>query len=123
MKLKARIHAKYPKNWKTEIVPAVRERSGGRCECRGECELHRTNPGPRRCEELDGKPAKWARGKIMLTTAHTCDCDPPCGNLDHLLHMCNRCHLRLDVKIHVQHRYRNKRILQEKLGQLTIEAI
>jgi hypothetical protein len=32
--------ARYPKNWKTEIVPAIRVRSGNRCECMGECGLH-----------------------------------------------------------------------------------
>lgn len=91
---------KYPKNWK-EIVAKIAERSGGRCECMGECGLHRTNPGPRRCVEVNGRPASWARGKIVLTTAHLCH-DESCDDLEHLRHMCQRCHLRYDSQHHQQ---------------------
>ena len=115
-----RIRAKYPENWK-DIVAAVRLRSGNRCECHGECGLHRTNPGPRLCVEENGQRAKWASGRVVLTTAHICDCDPPCGNVSHLLHLCNRCHLRLDVQLHINHRRRNLRILREKQGQMRLE--
>ncbi len=94
---------KYPENWK-EIVAKVAARSGGICECRSECGLHKTNPGPRRCIERNGEPAHWAKGKVVLTTAHLCECDPLCGNLKHLKHMCQRCHLRVDVKLHTRHR-------------------
>lgn len=118
---KQRIRAKYPENWK-EIVAQVDKRSGGRCECDGRCGLHRTHPGPRRCTERNGHPAKWARGKVVLTTAHLCDCDPPCGILEHLGHYCQRCHLRIDVKIHQEHRKRNLRVFREKAGQLTLES-
>lgn len=62
------------------------------------CGLHHEH----RCEERNGTKAKWAKGKVVLTTAHTCTCEPPCGNLDHLLHLCNRCHLRLDVEQHMK---------------------
>lgn len=94
---------KYPADWK-EVSRWVRfERAKGRCECHGECGLHKTNPGPRRCCEINGQDAKWAKGKVVLTTAHTCDCDPPCSNPKHLLALCNRCHLRLDVTLHVRH--------------------
>jgi hypothetical protein len=45
----------------------------------------------------------------VLTTAHlnapggVCTCDPLCGDETHLKVMCNRCHLRYDVKLHVGH--------------------
>lgn len=93
--------AKYPDNWKSEVVPAVRERSGNRCECTGECGLHKTTG---RCTERHERRARWARGIVILTTAHLCECDPLCGNLCHLKHMCQRCHLRVDVKLHTRHR-------------------
>jgi len=32
--------ARYPKDWKSEIVPRIRARSGNRCECRGECGIN-----------------------------------------------------------------------------------
>jgi hypothetical protein len=107
---------KYPENWK-QIVAQIAQRSGGRCECSGECGLHKTNPGPRRCMERNGSEATWAKGRIVLTTAHLCKCDPPCGNLEHLKHMCQRCHLRVDVKLHQKHRRerRNREAGQQDL--------
>ena len=96
---------RYPKDWPV-ISRRIRERSGGQCECLGECGLHRTHPGPRRCEERNGQPAKWAKGKIVLTVAHMnapggpCRCEPLCGNEEHLRSMCPRCHLRYDIAHH-----------------------
>jgi hypothetical protein len=107
--------ALYPKDWKA-ISLRIRERSGGRCECIGECGLH----GPtdkqidavanedgltisriRRCEERNGEPAKWARGKIVLTVAHL-DHDPTRCDDDNLKAMCQRCHLRYDREHHAE---------------------
>lgn len=93
---------KYPKNWKF-IVAEIAERSGGRCECTGECGLHRTTGGPRRCVEVGGQPAIWARGRVVLTTAHLCH-NERCARRKHLKHMCQRCHLRYDAKLHARHR-------------------
>jgi hypothetical protein len=105
--------SKYPKDWK-EVVLAVRKRSGDRCECQGQCGLHKTTPGPRRCEEVNGRAARWARGRVVLTTAHLCECQPLCGNLAHLIHACQRCHLRIDVELHKKHRRENR---ERKAGQ------
>lgn len=66
---------KYPADWKL-ISLRIRERSGGQCECDGECGLHRTTPGPRRCAERNHEPARWARGRVVLTVAHL-NHDPP----------------------------------------------
>ena len=95
----------YPKEW-AAISRAIRNRSGGQCECSGECGLHRTHPGPRQCEERQGHAARWARGTIILTVAHLngiggpCHCRPLCGTPDHLKAMCQRCHLRYDMPMH-----------------------
>ena len=98
MPIKPENAARYPKDWK-RISASIRERSGGQCECAGECGLHRTTPGPRRCVERNGEPAKWAKGKIVLTVAHLNhqpeDCRP-----DNLKAMCQRCHLRYDHDHH-----------------------
>jgi len=89
----------YPKNWKA-IVKEIGERSGGRCECLGECGLHPPKSGKvRRCIEINGTKAKWARGKIMLTTAHL-NHKPMDARRSNLRHMCQRCHLRYDVDHH-----------------------
>ena len=102
-------YKRYPTNWR-EISLRIRARSGGRCECAGECGLHRTTPGPRRCCETNGSPAKWARGKVILTVAHLgapkLDGTPgdPHDKMDvrdeNLKAMCQRCHLRYDAKEH-----------------------
>jgi len=92
----------YPPDWE-EISRHIRfDIAKGRCQCEGECGLHRTTPGPRRCIEKNGHEAKWARGKIVLTTAHLCECDPLCGNEAHLKAMCQRCHLRVDQDLHAK---------------------
>jgi hypothetical protein len=109
----------YPPNW-PEVRQACLERSEGRCECCGECGLHRTHPGPRRCVERQHEPALWARGKIVLTTAHMCDCIPLCGDVTHLKMLCQRCHLRVDHELHKKHAAETRRKHKEAAGQLAL---
>ena len=110
--------SKYPDNWK-EISHRVRfERAKGQCECCGECGLHRTSPGPRRCTEINGQIGNWMRGKVMLTVAHLdyangpCKCfeetGKKCGILEHLKAMCQRCHLRIDIPHHTRNAARTR---------------
>lgn len=89
---------RYPDDWE-EISLAIRQRSGGQCECEGECGLHRTHPGPRRCQERHGELAKWARGRVVLTVAHL-NHDPQDCRPENLKAMCQRCHLRYDAPHH-----------------------
>lgn len=91
---------RYPprKEWQA-LRAAILERAGGACECVGECGLHRTTPGPRRCTEVNGTLATWARGKIVLTIAHL-DHQPENNALENLRAFCQRCHLRYDAKHH-----------------------
>lgn len=113
---------KYPDNWK-EFSRGIRHgRAGRRCECVGECGLHTTHPGPRRCTEMDGTPAAFARGIVVLTTAHLCKCDPLCADPEHVKAMCNRCHLRVDVELHVKHAAANRMRKKESAGQLSMLA-
>lgn len=103
-------YSRYPDDWKA-ISRRIRDRSGGQCECEGECGLHRTTGGPRRCVEQNGQPALWANGKIILTVAHlgaTRDDGSPGDPHDkmdvrdvNLKALCQRCHLRYDIKEHV----------------------
>jgi len=110
--------ADYPTNWR-KIVVEIRERARGRCECRGECGLHRTHPGPRRCVERQGKPAAWARGMIVLTTAHLCH-RKKCARRAHLRAMCQRCHLRYDAR---QRAANASRTRDARRGQLRLPGI
>lgn len=111
---------RYPENWK-EFSREIRlVRAGGRCECEGECGLHSTHPGPRRCTEVHGMAAVFARGMVVLTTAHLCACDPPCAVAEHVKAMCNRCHLRIDVPLHVKHAASTRMRKKESAGQLSM---
>lgn len=112
--------SKYPANWKQFSRDLRENRAGLRCECTGECGLHQTHPGPRRCTERHMQPATWARGKVVLTTAHLCDCDPICAIPEHVKVMCNRCHLRIDVALHVRHAAATRMRRKEAKGQLRI---
>lgn len=122
----------YAEGWK-EFSKRIRfERAEGRCECEGECGLHRTNPGPRRCVEVDGQPAKWAGGNVMLTVAHldhaggVCDCHAKtgikCAIDSHVKAMCQRCHLRLDVPMHMANAARTRREKKDAARSLLVEV-
>ena len=114
----------YPPNWQ-HISMMVRERSSDRCECEGECGLHAPEAlprfckdpdpvrRPRRCTEVNGTPARWAKGKVVLTVAHL-DHDPTNNSPRNLKAMCQRCHLRTDHKQHMRNRARTQ---DRKTGQ------
>jgi hypothetical protein len=56
---------------------------------------------------MDRQPAKWSKGTVMLTVAHLCQ-DSTCDDETHLKAMCQRCHLRYDVKQHTSNAYRTR---------------
>lgn len=100
--------SRYPINW-AAISGRIRfERAGGRCECEGECGLHRTNPGPRRCTEIHGQPARFAKGRIVLTVAHL-NHTPEDVRDENLRALCQRCHLRYDREHHAESAARRRR--------------
>ena len=89
--------ARYPKNWR-EISRSIRARAGDRCECMGECGLHTTTG---RCTEVHLEPAKYAKGRVVLTCAHL-DHTPENVDPSNLRSMCQRCHLRYDRDHHAE---------------------
>ncbi|HEY5870358.1 MAG TPA: hypothetical protein VI542_33125 [Candidatus Tectomicrobia bacterium] len=107
----------YPPAWKDVSRMIRQERAQGRCECWGECGLHRTHPGPRRCVEMNSMPAVWARGRIVLTVAHLCACEPLCADPAHLKACCPRCHILIDLPLHLKHAAETRRQEKELLGQ------
>jgi len=106
---------RYPDDWEA-ISMAIRERSGRRCECEGECGLHRTHPGPRRCEERQARQALWARGDVVLTVAHL-NHDPQDCRPENLKAMCQRCHLRYDAPHHQKNAAATRRRKKIEQGQ------
>lgn len=99
MPIRPENRSRYPTNWRAISARIRFERAGGQCECEGECGLHRTTPGPRRCVEVHGQPARFARGRIVLTVAHLDHKPENCGDAN-LKALCQRCHLRYDVDHH-----------------------
>ncbi len=62
----------------------------------------------------------FAQGMVVLTVAHTCSCTPLCANPEHTMALCNRCHLRLDLPLHMKHAAETRRLAKEALGQLPL---
>lgn len=102
--LTAEQRAAYGDDWPA-VSRAVRDRSGGRCECAGECGWtrhvdpmlggHPAEGG--RCEALNGEPSPYTGSTVVLTAAHL-DRDGHTGtnNPDRLKAMCQGCHLAYD---------------------------
>lgn len=100
--------ARYPLNWKTEVVPRIRARSGNRCECTGQCgRIHNRRqelvPGEAapRCERVNGQLIHGANtptghSRIVLTVMHLNHQPEDCRD-DNLLHGCQGCHNRYDA--------------------------
>ena len=99
----------YPKDWpriRGRILKRATNAAGDQqCECMGECGLH----AGRRCREINGARALFANGRVVLTIAHLCR-KSNCPRPDHLKAMCQRCHLRYDVRQH----YTSRRITWER---------
>lgn len=89
---------KYPKGWKYFSYWIRFFRAKGRCECTSECGLHLNG----RCTEIHGNNAQYANGVICLTVMHLCKCNPICMNERHVKAACQRCHLRVDVPLHMK---------------------
>lgn len=108
--------AKYPPEWERISARIRFERAAGRCECEGECGLHHA----RRCVEVHGEPARFAKGRIILTVAHL-DHDASSAEESRLRAMCQRCHLRYDAAFHAINaaatRNRKRREAQRAAGQ------
>jgi hypothetical protein len=115
MPIRSSEKSRYPKDWRT-ISAAIKVRSGGRCECAGECGLHRRHPGPRRCCERHGERAKWARGRVVLTVAHLNHQPEDCAE-SNLKAMCQRCHLRYDSEHHQRNAAQTRRAKKQN-GEL-----
>lgn len=86
--------ALYPRNWE-EISERVRARSGGRCECEGECGIGHAG----RCTARHGLSNPRTGSKVILTTAHL-DQDPTSDDELRMKAMCQQCHLSLDRDQH-----------------------
>lgn len=122
MPIKPENRARYPANWKTEIVPRIRARSGDRCEW---CGVKNGAVGYREREggfvflgyspedAGDRVEAATADGhkviRIVLTVAHVHDHAPENCADDNLAHLCQRCHNKHDAPMRQRHAAQSRR--------------
>jgi len=104
MPIRPENRALYPKNWKSEVVPRIRRRSGNRCECTGQCGHVHHGTGItdlQRCTRWHLQLFESAAGNeatIILTVAHLNHQPEDCRD-ENLLHLCQACHLRYDAPV------------------------
>jgi len=111
---------RYPANWSSEIVPAVRARSGDRCEgspAFPDCRRPNGSFLNKRTGELTDDPMRaetWALAdsdpvtRIVLTVGHL-DHTPENCDLANLRHWCQRCHLFYDRDHHAETAYMTRK--------------
>lgn len=100
MPIRPENRARYPADW-PQVSAAIRQRSGGRCECRGEC--GRGHRG--RCRAWHDQPHPETRSRVVLTVAHLDHTPENCAP-DNLRAMCQACHLTYDAAHHAATRAR-----------------
>lgn len=115
----------YPTEWRKVSLQIRTERAGLICECTGECgtdhaaeqdeeiaeifaELGKPQPS-NRCQAMNKCEHPITNSKVVLTVAHLCKCEPKCADVSHLKAMCQRCHLRLDGKLHARNAAKTRR--------------
>lgn len=81
---------RYPKDWKTVIVPAVRARSDNRCE---------GSPAYPDCRAANGEPHPVTGSTVVLTVAHLEHDDLETSDIERMRHWCQRCHNTYDAKM------------------------
>jgi len=86
----------YPYNWK-KLVIEVKKRAGDKCELCG-IKNYSTNP----------------RGKQVILTIHHIDRNKKNNKLINLIALCQKCHLRLDLEMHMENA---KKTRQTKKGE------
>lgn len=94
--------ARYPANWRS-ISEAIVKRSGGRCECRGECGCNHAEdevpvpdlPDWQRCAAFNKNAHPVTGSLVVLTVAHLDHQPENCAD-ENLRAMCQRCHNRYD---------------------------
>lgn len=98
MPIRPENRARYPRDWKTAIVPAVRLRSGNRCECQGQCGIKHSGKKARgRCQARNGEPHPKTGSTVVLTVAHKHGEPLESRDITGMFHACQQCHNRYDM--------------------------
>lgn len=132
--------SRYPANWKSEVVPRIRTRSGDRCEWCGAPNhtwivrppgTHKWRRAPDG-EQVDALVADgWRLTFVVLTTAHLgkpyADGRPGDKHDKHdtrdenLAHLCQRCHLLYDLEDHIRNAAVTRRRKKKEAGFMELD--
>lgn len=100
MPIKPENKALYPKNWKSEIRPAILKRANNCCEfCGVKNYSFRYKHNHDVMLPPNSNVSLKEYSKIVLTIAHL-DNDPTNNNYDNLRALCQKCHLNYDKELH-----------------------
>lgn len=123
---------KYPDDW-ADISRAIRDRSGGRCECVGECgrnhavdtldHIHWKSlvdlSQSARCLAQNYYPHPVTGSQVVLTVAHL-DHDTTNNNPGNLRAFCQRCHNKYDAPNRRRNAAETRRKRQIDDGQMPL---
>jgi hypothetical protein len=123
-------YKKYPKNWKTEIRPAILAREGNRCKFCGvenyACGYRDSHGNFIELSPMESEARSEDGLKqivIILTIAHL-DHDINNNNHENLAALCQRCHLRYDAENHARNSAATRRAKKDekeaKSGQIKL---
>ena len=90
---------RYPKNWASEIRPAILVRATHRCE---------GSPAHPDCRAVNHQPHPVTGSRVVLTIAHL-DHMPEHNTPENLRAWCQRCHLAYDAAHHAATRRQTQR--------------
>jgi len=92
--------SRYPKDWKLRSRFIRFYRAKGCCEW---------------CGAKNGNPHPITGSKVMLTVAHVYDHRPEAASFLNIAALCQRCHLRHDVKYHARNAKETRRARRKQL--------
>lgn len=96
MPIRKEMQDRYPKDWKTVVVPRIRARSCGQCECTGQCGIVHLGLVGGRCQAFDFFEHPTTGSIVVLTVMHLNHLPEDCRD-ENLLHGCQQCHNRYDA--------------------------
>jgi hypothetical protein len=105
-------YKKYHPDWRTKIVPAIKQRAGNKCEWCGvknHSQIQRLKTDLSQFRYRTGHECEtWRKSiRVILTIAHL-DHDIKNNDPSNLKALCQRCHLNYDKHYHSQNRKKNK---------------
>lgn len=118
----------YPANWSSFSLQIRRGRARDRCECKGECGTDHAG----RCRQVQGQRKFYTiAGRLIFSTVwltvahlwkHGCGCEVRCAIASHVKALCQACHLKYDMPVHVSNARRTRQARKDARRPLLVEV-